>query len=212
MAKKRSTLPATERKASGGSTLRQLKTSLKDLGLVGARRPAKKRTIAAGKATATRSEKEERQAKLAKLHAANPNGFELKFNKQKHDVMGRRVRGSAVGKPGVARKKGHESVGGGETERGVFACLGLLLCLCYPDAADLTLLGRFRFAQLYFARISSLCLDVHVFPYYCSVTGRHCSARLILAHENAPPGTAKPQSYWRIRRSPLWRDGRQHVC
>lgn len=88
------------KKPSGGSALKQLKTNLKTLGLIQARKPSRQ--------VRTKSEKEERVEKLNKLkNEVNP--FELKFNRQKHDVLGRKIKG-AVGNPGASKKRGYENV------------------------------------------------------------------------------------------------------
>ena len=104
-----------EKKSSGGSTLKKLKSNLKNLGLIGKpQRPKKRRS-----ALSTKSEKEERVEKLQRLRS-QPNQFELKFNKQKSHVLGRRVQGT-MGRPGVAKKKSQEIVRSGVDE-GEFLC------------------------------------------------------------------------------------------
>ena len=84
-------------KASGGSTLKRLRTNLKSAGLL-APKPSNrgKKDIA------------NRDNKLQKLRdTVNP--FELKFNREKHQVMNRKTRGT-TGKPGESKQKGHENV------------------------------------------------------------------------------------------------------
>lgn len=91
------------RKASGGSTLRHLKSGLKNLGIIGKPKISKKKhaKIAAG-------EKDDRANRLKSLNQqANP--FELKINRKKHDVLGKKDRG-LMGKPGLSRKAGLDNV------------------------------------------------------------------------------------------------------
>lgn len=91
MAKKRD---APEHKKSGGSTLKRLKSNLKNLGLIGP-----KRAKITGK---------DAREKLCELES-RVNPFELKVNKKKHDVLGQRVRGD-MGKPTISRQRGNENV------------------------------------------------------------------------------------------------------
>lgn len=90
-------------KQSGGSTLKRLKSNLKSLGLIGKQKISKRKH-----AKLAKGEKEERVAKLKKLQD-QVNPFELKFNRKKHEVLGRKEKG-VVGKPGASRKTGIEVV------------------------------------------------------------------------------------------------------
>ena len=90
------------KKASGGSTLKLLKSNLKSLGLINAKAKARRRQAP------TKTDKEQRVEKLNQLKE-QVNPFELKINRQKHDVLGRKVKG-AIGKPGASRKRGYENV------------------------------------------------------------------------------------------------------
>ena len=94
------------KKPAGGSALNRLKNNLKQLGLLNAKVSKKKK---AGK-TSSQSpmERESRREKFEKLHSA-PNPFELKVNRTKHDVLGRKVKGT-IGRPGVSRMRGNEVV------------------------------------------------------------------------------------------------------
>ncbi len=82
---------------SGGSTLKRLKTTLRSAGVIGS---IKKRN----------AKPADRAEKLKKI-TDRVNPFELKVTRQKHDVLGRKIKG-AVGKPGVTRQVGHENVRG----------------------------------------------------------------------------------------------------
>ncbi|ORZ39919.1 nucleolar protein 14 [Catenaria anguillulae PL171] len=97
--------PSQKQNASGGSTLKRLKTTLKTAGLIGPQKAAAKK---AAKATATRPSAlaQKADAILKSLRSNNP--FELKVQKTKHDVLGRKLKGSQ-GRPGLTRQKGLES-------------------------------------------------------------------------------------------------------
>jgi nucleolar protein 14 len=86
-----------------GSTLTKLKSNLKDAGLIG---PNKfKRSPNDVKAKSRLAQRAD--AVLESIRNRNP--FELKLNKNKHDVLGRHIKGSR-GQPGLTRQKGLESV------------------------------------------------------------------------------------------------------
>ncbi|KAI3647032.1 hypothetical protein MP228_007253 [Amoeboaphelidium protococcarum] len=94
-------------KKGGGSVLKRLKSNLKDLGLIG----PQKKSGASNKGTKAgdggRDTILTKREKLAKLHN-RISPFELKVNRQKHQVLNRVVKGS-VGKPMISRKKGYEN-------------------------------------------------------------------------------------------------------
>ena len=94
----------------GGSQLSQLKSKLHSSGITDRRqqsRSSKKRKSGASRAGLDqRAEAEERRRKLAAIASSSAfNPFEEKISKPKHEVLGRRVRGS-VGRPGAAKASG----------------------------------------------------------------------------------------------------------
>ncbi|KAI9019059.1 nucleolar protein 14 [Hyaloraphidium curvatum] len=84
----------------GGSALKRLKRNLHDVGILGPK--AKRRKTAPAEQAAKTIE---RKQKLSAVAGENP--FELKFTRQKHDVLGRKSRG-VQGRPGVSKVKGEE--------------------------------------------------------------------------------------------------------
>jgi nucleolar protein 14 len=81
---------------AGGSTLKRLKKNLKDSGLLVA---------------PTKSHKAQRplRKRPEKPTERRVNPFEVKVNRQKHEVLGRKIKG-AMGNPVVARQLGNENV------------------------------------------------------------------------------------------------------
>lgn len=94
----------------GGSQLSQLKSKLHSSGITDRRqqsKSAKKRKSGATRAGADqRAAAEERSRKLAAIASSSAfNPFEEKISRPKHEVLGRKVRGS-VGRPGAAKASG----------------------------------------------------------------------------------------------------------
>ncbi|KAI3633156.1 hypothetical protein MIR68_008694 [Amoeboaphelidium protococcarum] len=95
-------------KKGGGSVLKRLKSNLKDLGLIGPQKKSGGGSNKGGKSgDGGRDTILTKREKLAKLHN-RISPFELKVNRQKHQVLNRVVKGS-VGKPTISRKKGYEN-------------------------------------------------------------------------------------------------------
>ncbi|CAB4442152.1 unnamed protein product [Rhizophagus irregularis] len=91
----------TKPKSGRSSALKRLNATLKDVGLVGpkSRSASKKRT-----------HPRDGNANISKLNSLAPNQinpFELKVNKVKHDVLGKKIKG-VQGKPGLKRQIGIE--------------------------------------------------------------------------------------------------------
>ena len=86
-------------KTRGGSTLKKLRANLKDAGLL--TRPSKK---------GDKKKINTAESRLEKLKKVNDrvNPFELKFNREKHDVLNRKRKGTE-GKPAESRLRGHEN-------------------------------------------------------------------------------------------------------
>ncbi|CAG8607361.1 5960_t:CDS:10 [Rhizophagus irregularis] len=96
----------TKPKSGRSSALKRLNATLKDVGLVGpkSRSASKKRT-----------HPRDGNANISKLNSLAPNQinpFELKVNKVKHDVLGKKIKG-VQGKPGLKRQIGIEKAFGG---------------------------------------------------------------------------------------------------
>lgn len=96
----------------GGSALKRLKSDLKSAGVLGGPKAKRRKTNNNNDAAGNKLRAFERKEKLTKLKGENP--FELKFAKQKHDVLGKKT--SAVsGRPGAMKIKAEEKVGRKET-------------------------------------------------------------------------------------------------
>ncbi|KAI8998168.1 nucleolar protein 14 [Gaertneriomyces semiglobifer] len=96
------------KKASGGSALKRLKSTLKDAGVIGKHQKISKRKSQTQRAAALAERKDARTiVRKLDVKARTNNPFELKINRQKHEILGRKVKGS-VGRPGAVRKKGEE--------------------------------------------------------------------------------------------------------
>ncbi|KNE68437.1 hypothetical protein AMAG_19806 [Allomyces macrogynus ATCC 38327] len=90
--------------ASGGSTLKRLKDNLKKAGVIGVKTSKK---IAKSTTPARKSSLAQRADEVLKsIRSKNP--FEQKVNRTKHDVLGRKLKGSR-GQPGLTRQKGLET-------------------------------------------------------------------------------------------------------
>jgi len=99
----------TKSKPKGPSALKSLKNSLKNAGLIGPK-PKRVAKSKVNKLSEAASAKREVREKLKKFNATSgSNPFELKFTKQKHEVLGRKLKG-VKGKPGVTRKRAEETV------------------------------------------------------------------------------------------------------
>ncbi|KAJ3155718.1 nucleolar complex protein 14 [Geranomyces michiganensis] len=93
----------------GGSALKRLKASLKDAGVIGKHQKISKKKTTTQRAAALGERKEAREILRGMATKARDNNpFEVKVNRQKHDVLGRKVKGS-TGKPGLVRKRGEEN-------------------------------------------------------------------------------------------------------
>ncbi|ORX48425.1 Nop14-like protein [Piromyces finnis] len=88
-------------KKSNVSALKRLKTRLKSSGIIGENVSSKKKGF---------DKKELRKKTKEKLEnlKKETNPFEIKFTKQKHDIMGRKIKG-IQGKPGQARSKAEKT-------------------------------------------------------------------------------------------------------
>jgi nucleolar protein 14 len=89
-----------QRAPSGGSALKKLRSELRGVGLLG----NKKNSLKKKRSATSPAQVERIQAVLKK-----ENPFEFQVNRQKHEVLGRRVKG-VVGRPGVSRLRGYETV------------------------------------------------------------------------------------------------------
>ncbi|KAH6563837.1 hypothetical protein BASA60_010549 [Batrachochytrium salamandrivorans] len=96
---------------SGGSAIKRMKVALKSAGLIGPESKARK-------VSKSRSQKDQVAAASARKDAKvvlrtmattikEGNPFEMKFAKQKHDIIGRKVKGS-IGRPGQTKKKSED--------------------------------------------------------------------------------------------------------
>jgi len=88
-------------KKSNVSALKRLKTRLKNSGIIGQNVNSKK------KGFDKKELKKKTKEKLDNLKKET-NPFEIKFTKQKHDIMGRKIKG-IQGKPGQARSKAEQT-------------------------------------------------------------------------------------------------------
>lgn len=98
---------------SGGSALKRLKSTLKDQGLIA---PAQKKRFMALKSDKIQKRNTTTKAAVARKsltdmskYFGSSNPFETQVSKEKHQVLGRKVKG-VVGRPGVSRLKGNENV------------------------------------------------------------------------------------------------------
>ncbi|KAJ3014689.1 nucleolar complex protein 14 [Thoreauomyces humboldtii] len=108
MGKQEAAVPGGK-KPKGGSALTRLRASLKDAGVIGKHQKISKKKSTTQRAAALSGRKEARDIlrdMSAKTRDSNP--FEMKVTRQKHEVMGRKVKG-ATGKPGAVRKRGEEN-------------------------------------------------------------------------------------------------------
>ncbi|KAJ3312530.1 NADH:ubiquinone oxidoreductase [Blyttiomyces sp. JEL0837] len=103
MAKKKDSAAAGHKK-TGGSALKRLKSTLKEAGMLGPKKKAPR--TAEDRASHAKS----RNAAKSNLDSltSKSNPFEMQFTRQKHQVLGRKVKG-AVGKPMAQRKKAEEA-------------------------------------------------------------------------------------------------------
>ncbi|KAI9142636.1 nucleolar protein 14 [Paraphysoderma sedebokerense] len=93
-------------KSKSGSALTRLKSTLKDAGVIGPKRQQLSKRVKKNKGLA-KDVRKELNSKLDSIRKS-VNPFEVKVTKQKHEVMGRKVKG-AVGQPGIARQKSMEA-------------------------------------------------------------------------------------------------------
>ncbi|KAI9103840.1 nucleolar protein 14 [Phlyctochytrium arcticum] len=97
-------------KASGGSALKKLKSTLKEAGFLGPKQKAAKnrhaRSAPASRAAGAANAVQRQSLKSLALSRSNP--FELQFTRSKHDVLNRKVKGQQ-GRPGLVRKRGEET-------------------------------------------------------------------------------------------------------
>lgn len=100
-------------KGSGGSAFKRLKSNLKDAGVIG---PKSKKLInkytkskSTTSATSGSSRMKEIKDRLKDMDKKSLNPFEVKFTRQKHDVLGRKMKG-IKGKPGLTKLMSEENV------------------------------------------------------------------------------------------------------
>ncbi|CAG8476065.1 4191_t:CDS:2 [Ambispora gerdemannii] len=91
----------------GGSTLKRLKSSLKDAGLVGPglRKATSKKSRKKGNVSDAGKNLSEKRLEFIK-NRVNP--FEIKVTREKHEVLGRKVRG-VQGRPGLKKQIGNDN-------------------------------------------------------------------------------------------------------
>ncbi|CAG8560081.1 9677_t:CDS:10 [Funneliformis mosseae] len=94
-------------KRNGSSALKRLKTTLKDVGLVGPKSCSSTSKKQKQKGNPVDTRKIEYQSKLNSLIKNQVNPFELKINRVKHDVLGKKIKG-IQGRPGLKRQIGIE--------------------------------------------------------------------------------------------------------
>ena len=92
----------------GKSSLTKLKDNLKNAGVIGPKARQMDKNIQKSK-KGNRSNMKDIRSRLKDVQSANVNPFELKFTRQKHQVLGRVMKG-VKGKPGLTRKRGEEMV------------------------------------------------------------------------------------------------------
>ncbi|TPX58020.1 hypothetical protein PhCBS80983_g03428 [Powellomyces hirtus] len=103
------TATTTGHPSKGGSALKRLKASLKSAGVIGKHQKISKKKSTTQRAAALGERKEAREIlRGLSTKARDTNPFETKINRQKHDVLNRKIKG-ATGKPGVVRKRGEEN-------------------------------------------------------------------------------------------------------
>ncbi|KAJ3182417.1 nucleolar complex protein 14 [Geranomyces variabilis] len=106
---KQASTSAAGKQPKGGSALKRLKASLKDAGVIGKHQKISKKKTTTQRAAALGERKEAREIlRGMSTKSRDNNPFEVKVNRQKHDVLGRKVKGS-TGKPGLVRKRGEEN-------------------------------------------------------------------------------------------------------
>ncbi|KAJ3163353.1 nucleolar complex protein 14 [Irineochytrium annulatum] len=104
----RERLHMAKTKNTGGSALKKMRTTLKTAGVIG-KPQAKKAKTSAAKASISASKRESRKTmQEIATDAQSRNPFEFQFSRQKHPVLGRKVKGVA-GKPMKQRKKAEEN-------------------------------------------------------------------------------------------------------
>jgi nucleolar protein 14 len=89
----------------GGSQLKQLKTAISTSGLSNQSAPSRKRKRGNG---AVLEHRDKRTEKLKEIHEKF-NPFDVKVEKLKHDVGGRKIKG-VMGKPSASKQAGIEQV------------------------------------------------------------------------------------------------------
>ncbi|CAI2177220.1 4034_t:CDS:10 [Funneliformis geosporum] len=94
-------------KRNGSSALKRLKTTLKDVGLVGQKSRSSISKKQKQKGNPVDANKIEYKSKLNSLMKNQVNPFELKINRVKHDVLGKKIKG-VQGRPGLKRQIGIE--------------------------------------------------------------------------------------------------------
>jgi nucleolar protein 14 len=87
-----------------GSQLTQLKSALSKAGVTGNQQNGKKRK----RSGAVEKDKDKKAAKLQEIHQ-RLNPFDLKVTKLKHDIGGRKLKGT-TGKPAQSKQAGIEQV------------------------------------------------------------------------------------------------------
>ncbi|CAG8528317.1 11595_t:CDS:10, partial [Ambispora leptoticha] len=94
-------------KGSGGSTLKRLKSSLKEAGLIGpgSRKTVSKKNRKKGNVSDAVKNLTEKRLEILK-NRVNP--FEIKVAREKHAVLGRKVKG-VQGRPGLKKQIGNEN-------------------------------------------------------------------------------------------------------
>ncbi|KAF7729989.1 nucleolar complex protein 14 [Apophysomyces ossiformis] len=101
------TMKKEQPKASGGSALKRLKGSLRAAGVVGQQSKASRSKKDRKKGKPSEMGKNDVQEKL-RLIRGEFNPFEMKVNRTKFDVIGRKVKGAA-GKPTLSKQVGEEN-------------------------------------------------------------------------------------------------------
>jgi nucleolar protein 14 len=92
----------------GGSQLKQLKTAISTSGLSNQSAPSRKRKRGSSAGGAVLEHRDKRTEKLKEIHEKF-NPFDVKVEKLKHDVGGRKIKG-VMGKPSASKQAGIEQV------------------------------------------------------------------------------------------------------
>jgi nucleolar protein 14 len=92
----------------GGSQLKQLKTAISTSGLSNQSTPSRKRKRGSSAGGAVLEHRDKRTEKLKEIHEKF-NAFDVKVEKLKHDVGGRKIKG-IMGKPSASKQAGIEQV------------------------------------------------------------------------------------------------------